>query len=104
MKLLKGDCMELLPQIPDKSVDLVLCDLPYGTTQCKWDAVTPFDPLWEQYDRVLKENGACVLFSAQPFTSALIMSNAKKLQIRMDMGKNIADRPAQRQKNAHEGA
>ena len=63
--------------IPDKSIDLILCDLPYGTTACKWDSIIPFEPLWEQYNRVIKDNGAIVLFSAQPFTTKLINSNIK---------------------------
>lgn len=77
MKLLNGNCLELMKNIPDKSVDLVLCDPPYGTTDCKWDEVLPFDKLWAEYDRVLKSNGAAVLFSAQPFTTQLITSNRK---------------------------
>lgn len=75
MKLLNGDCMELLPEIPDGSVDLVLCDLPYGTTDCKWDIVLPMDKLWKEYRRVLKSNGVAALFAAQPFTTDLIKSN-----------------------------
>lgn len=77
MKLLQGDCLELMRDIPDGSVDMVLCDLPYGTTQCRWDTVIPFEPLWEHYKRVIKENGAILLFSAQPFTTDLIQSNRK---------------------------
>lgn len=77
MKLLNGDCMKLLKEIPDGSVDLILCDPPYGTTDCSWDSVLPFGDLWEQYDRVLKPDGVAVLFAAQPFTSELIMSNRK---------------------------
>lgn len=73
----QGDCLEVMRQIPDKSVDMILCDLPYGTTACKWDSVIPFDPLWAEYERVIKPNGAIVLTAAQPFTSALIMSNPK---------------------------
>ena len=73
--LFMGDCMELLPDIPAKSVDLILCDLPYGTTACKWDTVIPFAQLWEQYSRVIKDNGAIVLFSQPPFDKALAMSN-----------------------------
>lgn len=69
------DCLIGMKEIPDKSVDMILCDLPYGTTACKWDTVIPFEPLWEQYERVIKDNGAVVLFASQPFTSALIMSN-----------------------------
>jgi len=61
--------------IPDKSIDMILCDLPYGTTACKWDTIIPFEPLWEQYHRVIKDNGAIVLFGSQPFTTALIHSN-----------------------------
>lgn len=68
-----GDCLELMKDIPDKSVDLVLCDLPYGTTACKWDTVIPFAPLWEAYNRIC--SGAVVLTASQPFTSALVMSN-----------------------------
>ena len=64
-----------MSKIPDGSVDMILCDLPYGTTACKWDTVIPFDPLWDQYKRLIKENGAIVLTASQPFTSALVMSN-----------------------------
>ena len=70
-----GDCLELMKDIPDKSVDMILCDLPYGTTDCKWDSVIPFEPLWEEYNRVIKDNGAIVLFGSEPFSSALRMSN-----------------------------
>lgn len=77
MKLLQGDCLELMKDIPDKSVDMILCDLPYGTTACKWDSVIPFNKLWCQYERVIKDAGAIVLTASQPFTSALIMSNIK---------------------------
>lgn len=63
--------------IPDKSIDAIICDLPYGTTACKWDSVIPFEPLWAQYKRIIKDNGAIVLFASQPFTSALVMSNTK---------------------------
>jgi site-specific DNA-methyltransferase (adenine-specific) len=72
-----GDCLEVMKQIPDKSVDAIICDLPYGTTACKWDSVIPFEPLWAQYKRIIKDNGAVVLFASQPFTSALVMSNTK---------------------------
>lgn len=71
------DCLEGMKRIPDKSVDMILCDLPYGTTSCKWDTIIPFEPLWEQYERVIKDNGAIVLTASQPFTSALIMSKPK---------------------------
>lgn len=73
--LLPGDCLERMAEIPAGSIDMILCDLPYGTTQNKWDAVIPFAPLWEQYRRLIRSNGAIVLTSAQPFTSALVMSN-----------------------------
>ena len=63
--------------IDDKSIDMILCDLPYGTTACKWDVVIPFEPLWEQYKRIIKDNGAIILTASQPFTSALVMSNVK---------------------------
>ena len=69
-----------MKQLSDGSVDMVLCDLPYGTTDCKWDTIIPFDPLWERYKRVVKENGAIVLFSAQPFTTKLIQSNLKNFK------------------------
>ena len=73
-KLYKGDCLDIMKDIPDKSIDLILCDLPYGTTACTWDAIIPFEPLWEQYGRVVKDNGTIVLFSSQPFTTKLISS------------------------------
>lgn len=76
-KVFNGDCLELMKDIPTGSVDMILCDLPYGTTACKWDVIIPFDKLWEQYERVIKDNGAIVLTAAQPFTSALVMSNPK---------------------------
>ena len=76
-EILHGDCLKLMPSIPDKSIDMILCDLPYGTTACKWDAVIPFKELWEQYERIIKPNKAIVLTASQPFTSALVMSNPK---------------------------
>ena len=75
--LRQGDCLELMKDIPDKSVDMILCDLPYGTIACKWDNVIPFEPLWEQYNRIIKENGAIVLFGSEPFASKLRLSNLK---------------------------
>jgi site-specific DNA-methyltransferase (adenine-specific) len=71
------DCIEFMKTLPDDSVDMCLTDPPYGTTKCKWDIVIPFEPLWEQLKRVVKDNGAIVLFGSQPFTSVLIMSNVK---------------------------
>lgn len=73
--LMFGDCLERMKEIPDGSVDMILCDLPYGTTQNKWDSIIPFELLWVEYNRVC--NGSIVLTSSQPFTSSLIMSNAK---------------------------
>jgi len=75
--VLLGDCLELMKDIPSGSIDMVLCDLPYGTTACKWDTIIPFDTLWEQYERVVKPNGAIVLTASQPFTSFLVVSNIK---------------------------
>ena len=75
MKLLQGDCLELMRGIPDGSIDMVLCDLPYGTTSCRWDSVIPFDGLWGQYKRVIKQHGAIVLFGSEPFSTYLRMSN-----------------------------
>lgn len=75
IQLYKGDCLEVMKQIPDKSVDMILCDLPYGTTACKWDTVIPFDKLWKQYNRIIKDNGAIVLFGQEPFSTHLRMSN-----------------------------
>lgn len=75
--LFQGDCLDIMPLIPDKSIDAIIADLPYGITACKWDVIIPFEPLWEQYKRIIKDNGAIVLFGSQPFTSALVMSNPK---------------------------
>lgn len=74
-KIHHGDCLEVMKDIPDQSVDMILCDLPYGTTSCEWDVIIPFNKLWEQYNRILKRGGHAVLFSAQPFTTTLINSN-----------------------------
>ena len=75
--LLQGDCLELMKDIRDGAIDCIICDLPYGTTACKWDVIIPFDKLWEQYERIIKDNGAIVLFGAEPFSSMLRMSNLK---------------------------
>ena len=77
VELIHGDCLEVMPTLTDKSIDMILCDLPYGTTACKWDTIIPFEPLWKQYKRIIKDNGAIVLFGGQPFASALVMSNVK---------------------------
>ena len=84
-----GDCLDLMKNIPEKSVDMVLCDLPYGTTSCLWDVVIPFDKLWEQYNRVTKNNGAFLLFSSQPFTTDLICSNRKNFKYPLVWNKNV---------------
>ena len=76
-KLINANCLEAMRDIPDGSVDMVLTDPPYGTTACKWDSVIPFEPMWGQLKRITKVNGAIVLTAAQPFTSALVMSNPK---------------------------
>jgi site-specific DNA-methyltransferase (adenine-specific) len=74
-KIYHADCLDLMREIPDKSIDMILCDLPYGTTACNWDVVIPFEPLWGQYERIIKDNGAIVLTASQPFTSILVLSN-----------------------------
>ena len=86
--LKQGDCLELMKNIPDKSVDMILCDLPYEITKNKWDKIIPFDLLWEQYNRCIKDNGAIVLFGNQPFTSHLILSNEKYFRYSMVWNKN----------------
>jgi len=90
-----GDCLELMPKhVEDKSIDMIFCDLPYGTTACKWDIVIPFEPLWEQYNRIIKDDGAIVLFGSQPFTSVLVNSNIKMFKYEWiwekDGGSNFA--------------
>ena len=79
-KIYNMDCLEGMKAIPDKSIDLILCDLPYGTTRCKWDTIIPFEPLWKQYERIIKDNGAIVLFGSEPFSSNLRMSNIKNFK------------------------
>jgi site-specific DNA-methyltransferase (adenine-specific) len=75
--LRQGDCLDVMKTLPDKSVDMILCDLPYGTTKNKWDSIIPLDKLWEQYNRIIKDNGAIALFGSQPFTTNLNFSNIK---------------------------
>jgi DNA modification methylase len=75
IQLLHGDCLELMKDIPDKSIDMILCDLPYNTTKMKWDNMIPLEPLWTQYKRVIKSNGAIVLFGREPFSSKVRLSN-----------------------------
>lgn len=76
-KLKKGDCLELMKEIESNTIDMILADLPYGTTACKWDSIINLDVLWKEYNRILKPGGVVVLFSAQPFTTKLINSNIK---------------------------
>ena len=90
IELIQGDCLELMKHIPDKSIDMILADLPYGTTACKWDTIIPFEPLWEQYKRIIKDNGAIVLTASQPFTSALVMSNPKMFKVAIVWNKKKA--------------
>lgn len=85
-----GDTIEEMKLIPDKSIDSIICDLPYGTTACKWDTIIPFDKLWEQYERIIKDNGAIILTASQPFTSALVMSNPKLFKYEWIWEKNVA--------------
>ena len=75
IELFQGDCLEIMKDIPDKNIDMILCDLPYGTTACKWDVVIPFEPLWEQYKRIIKDKGVICLFGSEPFSSYLRTSN-----------------------------
>lgn len=80
VELINGDCLEKMQLIKDNSIDMVLCDLPYGTTACKWDSVLPIDELWKQYQRIVKKGGAIILFGSQPFTSMLISSNVRNFR------------------------
>ena len=89
MQLYKGDCLEIMNSIPDKSVDAIITDPPYGTTSCSWDSVIPFDLMWEQLNRIIKPNGAVVLFGSEPFSSALRMSNIKNYKYDWIWHKNL---------------
>jgi len=90
INLMQGDCLERMKDIPDGSVDMVLADPPYGTTQCRWDSVIPFETMWEQLKRATKNNGAIVMTASQPFTSALVMSNVKMFKYQWVWEKNKA--------------
>jgi DNA modification methylase len=92
--LIHGDCLEALPDIKSSSVDLICCDLPYGTTDCKWDVVIPFEPMWSEFKRLLKPSGCVVLFGNQPFTSHLIMSNLPWFKQSLVWNKNKCGSPA----------
>jgi site-specific DNA-methyltransferase (adenine-specific) len=80
MQLFNDDCLKVLPTIPDKSIDLILTDPPYGTTSCKWDSVIPFEPMWKELKRIIKDNGCIAVFGSEPFSSALRMSNIKQFK------------------------
>ena len=80
MELIQGDCLEVMAGFESESVDMILCDPPYGTTQCKWDSIIPLEPMWEQLKRIIKPNGAIVMTASQPFTSVLGASNVKSLR------------------------
>ena len=86
----QGDCLELMRKIPDGSIDMILCDLPYGTTRNKWDSVIPFEPLWEQYERIIKDNGAIVLFGQGIFFIDLVNSNRKLFRYDLVYDKQLA--------------
>lgn len=88
IELIQGDCLEKMKGIPDKSIDMILCDLPYGTTACKWDSIIPLEQLWAEYNRIIKDKGAIILFSAQPFTTILINSNMKNYRYNWYWKKN----------------
>ena len=92
-ELLQGDCLELMQQIPDKSVDLICCDPPYGTTSIKWDEVLDFDKMWEQYGRIIKPKGVIVLFGSQPFSAQLICSKLKWFRYELVWNKNKCGSP-----------
>ncbi len=93
--VLQGDCLELMKDIPDKSIDMILCDLPYGTTACKWDIIIPFEPLWAEYKRIIKDNGAIVLFGKEPFTCILRVSNISIFKQPLIWDKVNSDNPMQ---------
>jgi len=93
IKLMQGDCLERMKDIPDESIDMVLCDLPYGTTNCMWDVVIPFEPLWEHYNRIIKGKGAIVLFGSEPFTGQLSSSNPKSLKYSLVWNKKQTGNP-----------
>ena len=92
--LVNADCFDVFPFIDDKSVNLILCDLPYGVTNMKWDSILPFDKLWKEYERIITDNGAIVLTATNPFASALIMSNPKLFKYDIVWHKNCPSNPA----------
>ena len=86
--LIHGDCLDHMSYIPDKSINLIICDLPYGLTRNKWDIVIPFDQLWNHYNRIITDNGAIILFGSQPFTTLVISSNMKLFKYSLIWEKN----------------
>jgi site-specific DNA-methyltransferase (adenine-specific) len=100
IKLMQGDCLERMKEIPSGSVDMVLTDPPYGTTACKWDSIIPLEPMWEQLKRVIKPNGAIALFGSEPFSSALRMSNIKQYKYDWIWDKNQSGNPLLAKKQA----
>lgn len=104
-KIIWGDCLDIMRRMPNKCVDLILCDLPYGTTACSWDIVIPFEPLWEQYKRIVKDNTAIVLFGSQPFTTDFINSNRKRFKYEWIWNKTFGKDPfakGKRPQKSHE--
>ena len=106
INLMQGDCLELMKDIPDGSVDMVLTDPPYGTTACKWDSVIPFEPMWEQLKRITKKDGAIVMTASQPFTSSLVMSNVEMFKYcwvwKSNRAANFAQAPYMALKNCED--
>ena len=100
IQLQNGDCLELMKDIPDKSIDLILCDLPYGLTRCDWDIPLDMNSMWGEYKRIIKDNGAILLFSIQPFTSDLIQSNRKMFRYEIVWKKNTTTRLFKCEQNA----
>ena len=93
MKLLNGDCLELMQHIPDESIDFICCDLPYGTTSIKWDTVLNLDSLWKHYNRIIKRKGVICLFGSQPFSAQLICSNLECFRYELIWNKNKCGSP-----------
>jgi DNA modification methylase len=98
VRVINGDCLEVMKLIPDGIIDMVLCDLPYGTTACKWDTIIPFDALWKEYERLIKPNGAILLFGQEPFSSSMRLSNIKDYKFDIIWNKKFASNFAQAKK------
>jgi site-specific DNA-methyltransferase (adenine-specific) len=104
LEMMHADCFEVLPNLSDKSIDLILCDLPYGTTKNKWDSVLPLDKLWEQYERIIVDDGTIVLFAQTPFDKILGVSNLKLLKYEWIWQKDKATGFLNAKKSSHEVA